>query len=507
MKKNKQVEDKILAKNENEICPGTAAKKDTTGCNNCYTKTEKSQNQTTENGEKRDNKKSSWKRDIQKQIKLKDRERQCKRRKNLQKICLSNKDTKSLKNKSAPGNRKSENEICTIVKTNKQVEEQILAKKKKNENEICPDTAANKDTTGCNNCYTKTEKSQNQTTENGEKRDNKKSSWKRDIQKQIKLKDRERQCKRRKNIQKICLSKKASKSLKNKSTPGKRKSENEICTIVKKNKQVEEQILAKKKKSENEICPGTAAKKNTTGCNNCYTKTEKSQNQTTENGEKRDNKKSSWKRDIQKEIKLKDRERQCKRRKNIQKICLSKKDSKSLKNKSTPGKRKSENEICTIVKKNKQVEEQILAKKKKSENKICPGTAAKKNTTGCNNCYTKTEKSQNQTTENGEKRDNKKSSWKRDIQKQIKLKERERQCKRRKNLQKICLPMKDKKSLRKRNVAKIIKLQERTRQYDKRKNLQKECVFNEGNNNNVKENINFIHNEETHVKSVKNYEK
>ena len=204
---------------------------------------------------------------------------------------------------------------------------------------------------------------------------------------------------------------------------------------------------------------------------------------------------------------MKDRERQCKRRKNIQKICLSKKDSKSLKNKSTPGKRKSENEICTIVKKNKQVEEQILAKKKKSENEICPGTAAKKNTTGCNNCYTKTEKSQNQTTGNGEKRDNKKSSWKRDIQKQIKLKERERQCKRRKNLQKICLPMKDKKSLRKRNVAKIIKLQERTRQYEKRKNLQKECVFNEGNNNNVKENINFIHNEETHVKSVKNYEK
>ena len=39
------------------------------------------------------------------------------------------------------------------------------------------------------------------------------------------------------------------------------------------------------------------------------------------------------------------------------------------------------------------------------------------------------------------------------------------------------------------------------------KNLQKECVFNEGNNNNVEENINFIHNEETHVKSVKNYEK
>ena len=510
VKKNKQVEEQILAKkkkSENEICPGTVAKKNTTGCNNCYTKTEKSQNQTTENGEKRDNKKSSLKRDIQKQIKLKDRERQCKRRKNIQKICLSKKDSKSLKNESTPGKRKSENEICTIVKKNKQVEEQILAKKKKSENEICPGTAAKKNTTGCNNCYTKTEKSQNQTTENGEKRDNKKSSWKRDIQKQIKLKDRERQCKHRKNIQKICLSKKDSKSLKNESTPGKRKSENEICTIVKKNKQVEEQILAKKKKSENEICPDTAAKKNTTGCNNCYTKTEKSQNQTTENGEKRDNKKSSWKRDIQKQIKLKDRKRQCKRRKNIQKMCLSKKDSKSLKNESTPGKRKSENEICTIVKKNKQVEEQILAKKKKSENEICPGTVAKKNTTGCNNCYTKTEKSQNQTTENGEKRDNKKSSWKRDIQKQIKLKERERQCKRRKNLQKICLPMKDKKSLRKRNVAKIIKLQERTRQCEKRKNLQKECVFNEGNNNNVKENINFIHNEETHVKSVKNYDK
>ena len=156
------------------------------------------------------------------------------------------------------------------------------------------------------------------------------------------------------------------------------------------------------------------------------------------------------------------------------------------------------------MKKNKQVEDKILAK---NENEICPGTAAKKDTTGCNNCYTKTEKSQNQTTENGKKRDNKKSAWKQDIQKQIKLKERERQCKRRKNLQKICLPKKDKKSLCKRNVAKIIKLQERTRQCEKMKNLQKKCVFNEGNNNNVEENINFIHNEETHVKSVKNYEK
>ena len=140
-----------------------------------------------------------------------------------------------------------------------------------------------------------------------------------------------------------------------------------------------------------------------------YSQTEKSQNQTTENGEKRDNKKSAWKRNIQKQIKLKDRERQCKRRKNIQKICLSKKDSKSLRNESAPGKRKSENEICTIVKKNKQVEDKILAK---NENKICPGTASKKDTTGCNNCYTQSEKSQNQTTENGKKRDNKKSAWK-----------------------------------------------------------------------------------------------
>ena len=61
----------------------------------------------------------------------------------------------------------------------------------------------------------------------------------------------------------------------------------------------------------------------------------------------------------------------------------------------------------------------------------------------------KSEKSQNQTTEKSKKRDNKKSAWKRDIQKQIKLKERERQCKHRKNIQKICLPKKDKKSLRK----------------------------------------------------------
>ena len=55
----------------------------------------------------------------------------------------------------------------------------------------------------------------------------------------------------------------------------------------KKNKQVEEKILAKKKKSENEICPGTAANKDNTGCNNCYTQSEKSQNQTTQNQKKR----------------------------------------------------------------------------------------------------------------------------------------------------------------------------------------------------------------------------
>ena len=41
----------------------------------------------------------------------------------------------------------------------------------------------------------------------------------------------------------------------------------------------------------------------------------------------------------------------------------------------------------------------------------------------------------------------------------------------------------------------------------RRKNLQKKCVSNEGKNNNVQENINFTHNEETHVKSVTNSEK
>ena len=166
-------------KNENEICPGTAAKKDTTGCNNCYTQSEKSQNQTTENEKKRDNKKSAWKQDFQKQIKLKETERQCKHRKNIQKICLSNKDSKSLKNESAPGKRKSENEICTIVKKNKQVEEKILAKKEKKmkmkyvqvqqQRKILQDAII---------AILKSEKSQNQTTENEKKRDNKKSAWK-----------------------------------------------------------------------------------------------------------------------------------------------------------------------------------------------------------------------------------------------------------------------------------------------------------------------------------------
>ena len=167
-------------------------------------KSEKSQNQTTEYQEKTHNIKSLCKRDISKEIKLKDRKRQCKRRKNIQKIGLSKKDNKSLKNKSAAGNRKSENELCAIVKKYKQVEEKILANKKRNEKEICPDTVANKDHTGCNNFYTQSGKPQNQTTENGKKRDNEKSAWKRDIDKQIKLEDRERQCKRRK-IFKRCV--------------------------------------------------------------------------------------------------------------------------------------------------------------------------------------------------------------------------------------------------------------------------------------------------------------
>ena len=59
-----------------------------------------------------------------------------------------------------------------------------------------------------------------------------------------------------------------------------------------KTKQVEEKILAKKKKNENEICLGRAAKKYIIGYNNGYTQSEKSQNQTTEDQKKADNKKS-----------------------------------------------------------------------------------------------------------------------------------------------------------------------------------------------------------------------
>ena len=69
-----------------------------------------------------------------------------------------------------------------------------------------------------------------------------------------------------------------------------------------------------------------------------------------------------------KEIKLKDRERKSKHRKNSQKICLSKKDCKYLNNESKAQKRKSQNEIHTIVKK-KKVEEKILPKKKKMKMK------------------------------------------------------------------------------------------------------------------------------------------
>ena len=113
----------------------------------------------------------------------------------------------------------------------------------------------------------------------------------------------------------------------------------------------------------------------------------------------------------------------------------------------------------------------------------------------------------NLTTENQKKTDNKKSACKQDIEKQIKLEKRERQCKSRKNIQKICVSKKDNKSLCKRDVAKIIKLEERTRQCQRRKNIQKKCVSNEGKNNNVQENINVIHNKQTHVKNVKIYDK
>ena len=66
------------------------------------------------------------------------------------------------------------------------------------------------------------------------------------------------------------------------------------------------------------------------------------------------------------------------------------------------------------------------------------------------------------------------------LNKKIKLEKRERQCKSRKNIQKICVSKKDNKSLRKRDVAKIIKLQKRATQCQSRKNIQKKC---EGKNN------------------------
>ena len=56
---------------------------------------------------------------------------------------------------------------------------------------------------------------------------------------------------------------------------------------------------------------------------------------------------------LQKKIKLEKREKQYKSRKNIQKICVLKEDSKSLKTKSAAEKRKSENETCTIMNKTK----------------------------------------------------------------------------------------------------------------------------------------------------------
>ena len=100
---------------------------------------------------------------------------------------------------------------------------------------------------------------------------------------------------------------------------------------MKKTKGVEGKRLAKKKKNENEICLSRAAKKYNIGYNNGYTQSEKSPKQTTEDKKTTDNKKSLHKQDIAKKIKLEKRERQCKSRKNIQKICVSKKDRKLLK--------------------------------------------------------------------------------------------------------------------------------------------------------------------------------
>ena len=86
-----------------------------------------------------------------------------------------------------------------------------------------------------------------------------------------------------------------------------------------------------------------------------------------------------------------------------------KEDSKSSKTKSAAEKRKSENETCTIMKKTKQMEDKRPAKEKKNENEICAGRTAKKYNIGYNSGYTENEKSQNQTTEDQKKVDNKKS--------------------------------------------------------------------------------------------------
>ena len=61
---------------------------------------------------------------------------------------------------------------------------------------------------------------------------------------------------------------------------------------MKKTKRMEDKRPAKEKKNENEICAGRTAKKYNIGYNSGYTENEKSQNQTTEDQKKVDNKKS-----------------------------------------------------------------------------------------------------------------------------------------------------------------------------------------------------------------------
>ena len=65
---------------------------------------------------------------------------------------------------------------------------------------------------------------------------------------------------------------------------------------------MEEKRPAKEKKNENEICAGRTAKKYNIGYNSSYTENEKSQNQTTEDQKKVDDKKSLCKRDIEKKL-------------------------------------------------------------------------------------------------------------------------------------------------------------------------------------------------------------